>query len=82
MAVIGVCVLAVLAGLLAVVRWGGLPVEPPPVVPTRAPSADPGDPAAPPAVALVVRRYLWAVNLAVVAGVGAGVLAAGPGGGW
>jgi hypothetical protein len=77
--VIGVCVLAVLAGLVAVVRWGGLTVEPPPA-PTRPLSADPGDPAEPPAVALVVRRYLWAVNLAVVAGVGAGVLAAGAGG--
>ena len=79
MAVIGVCVLAVLAGLVAVVRWGGLTVEPPPA-PTRAPSGDPGDPAEPPPVALVVRRYLWAVNLAVVAGFGAGVLAAGAGG--
>jgi hypothetical protein len=79
MAVIGICVLLVLAGLVAVVRWGGLTVEPP-RVPTRAPSGDPGDPAEPPAVALVVRRYLWAVNLAVVAGVGAGVLAAGAGG--
>jgi hypothetical protein len=78
-AVIGVCILAVLAGLVAVVRWGGLTVEPPPA-PTRTGPGDPGDPAAPPAVELVVRRYLWAVNLAVVAGVGAGVLAAGAGG--
>jgi hypothetical protein len=75
-AVIGVCVLAVLAGLVAVVRWGGLPVEPPPA-PTPLP---PGDPAEPPGMGLVVRRYLWAVNLAVVAGLGAGVLAAGAGG--
>ena len=73
MVVIGVCVLLVLVGLAAVVRWGGLTVEPP-----QAP--DPGDPATPPPMGLVVRRYLWAVNLAVVAGVGAGVLAAGAGG--
>jgi hypothetical protein len=74
--VIGVCVQAVLAGLVAVVRWGGLTVEPP-AAPERTGAGDPDDP---PAVALVVRRYLWAVNLAVVAGVGAGVLAAGAGG--
>lgn len=73
MVVIGVCVLLVVAGLAAVVRWGGLTVEPP-----QAP--DPVDPATPPPMGLVVRRYLWAVNLAVVAGVGAGVLAAGAGG--
>jgi hypothetical protein len=78
-AVIGVCVLAVLAGLVAVVRWGGLPVEPP-AAPARMGAGDPDDPEEPPAVALVVRRYLWAVNLAVVAGFGAGVLAAGAGG--
>jgi hypothetical protein len=69
-AVIGVCAVVVLAGLVAVARWGGLTVEPPP-----APA--PGDP---PAVGLVVRRYLWAVNLAVVAGIGAGIMAAGAGG--
>jgi hypothetical protein len=73
MVVIGVCVLLVVAGLAAVVRWSGLTVEPP-----QAP--DPVDPATPPPMGLVVRRYLWAVNLAVVAGVGAGVLAAGAGG--
>jgi hypothetical protein len=72
-AVIGVCVVLVLAGLAAVVRWGGLTVKPPPA-PT------PADAAEPPAVTLVVRRYLWAVNLAVVAGVGAGIMAAGAGG--
>ena len=82
MVVIGVCVVLVLAGLAAVVRWGGLTVEPPPA-PERAGSEGPPDPAATPPVGLVVRRYLWAVNLAVVAGVGAGVLAPpGPGGGW
>ena len=86
MVVIGVCVLLVLAGLAAVVRWGGLTVEPP-RAPERAGSGDPADPgdppadpAGPPPVGLVARRYLWAVNLAVVAGVGAGVMAAGAGG--
>jgi hypothetical protein len=69
-AVIGVCALVLLAGLAAVVRWGGLTVEPP-----HAPA--PGDP---PAVGLVVRWYLWAVNLAVVGGIGAGIMAAGVGG--
>jgi hypothetical protein len=68
--VIGVCAVLLVAGLAAVVRWGGLTVEPP-----HAPA--PGDP---PAVGLVVRRYLWAVNLAVVAGIGAGIMAAGAGG--
>jgi hypothetical protein len=91
MVVIGVCVVLVLAGLAAVVRWGGLTVEPPrapdPADPPDPPGApDPpdlpgvGDPAAPPPVGLVVRRYLWSVNLAVIAGVVAGVLAAGAGG--
>jgi hypothetical protein len=78
-AVIGVCVVVVLAGLVAVVRWGGLTVEPP-QAPVRARPGDPGDQEGPPAVGLVVGRYLWALNLAVVAGVGAGVMAAGAGG--
>jgi hypothetical protein len=71
--VIGVCVVVVLAGLVAVVRWGGLTVEPP-----RPP--DPGDLGDPPPVGQVVRRYLWDLNLAVIAGIGAGVIAAGAGG--
>ena len=76
-AVIVVCILVVLAGLVAVVRWGGLMVEPP-----HAPAAEAASPGEPPPVGLVVRRYLWNVNLAVAAGVGAGVVAAGAGGGW
>ena len=77
MAVIVVCILVVLAGLVAVVRWGGLTVEPP-----HAPAAEEGAaaPGEPPPVGLVVRRYLWNVNLAMAAGVGAGVVAAGAGG--
>jgi hypothetical protein len=76
MAVIVVCILAVLAGLVAVVRWGGLTVEPP-RAPAEEGAAAPGDP---PPVGLVVRRYLWNVSLAMAAGVGAGLMAAGAGG--
>jgi hypothetical protein len=76
-AVIAVCVVLVVAGLVAVVRWGGLTVEPP-----HAPDPEREGRAAdePPPVGLVVRRYLWAVNLAVAAGAGAGIMAAGAGG--
>jgi hypothetical protein len=67
------CILLVLAGLLAVVRWGGLAVHPPP------PPETAGGTGRPP-VSLVVRRYLWSLTVAVMAGFGAGVLAAGAGG--
>jgi hypothetical protein len=70
------CIALVLAGLAAVVRWGGLPVEPPP---TPAPPT-PADPADPPPAGLVIRRYLWYLLLALVAGATAGILAAGAGG--
>jgi hypothetical protein len=73
--VIVVCVVLVLVGLVAVVRWGGLAVEPPP---TPAPDA-PGSTVPPPA-SLVVRRYLWYLTVALVSGAGAGILAAGAGG--
>jgi hypothetical protein len=73
--VIIVCIAMVLAGLAAVVRWGGLPVEPPP-----APARPAGDPADPPPVSLVVRRYLWYLAVAVAAGAAGGILAAGAGG--
>jgi hypothetical protein len=75
MAVIILCIALVLAGLVAVVRWGGLPVEPPP---TPAPAA-PG-PTDPPPVSLVVRRYLWYLTVALISGAAAGILAAGAGG--
>jgi len=75
MAVILLCVVLVLVGLVAVVRWGGLAVEPPP---TPAPDA-PGSTVPPPA-SLVVRRYLWYLTVALVSGAGAGILAAGAGG--
>ena len=74
--VIVVCIALVLAGLAAVVRWGGLAVEQPP---TPAPPT-PADPADPPPVGLVIRRYLWYLLLALVAGATAGILAAGAGG--
>jgi hypothetical protein len=72
MAVVVICVLLVLAGIVAVVRWGDLPVQAPP-----APEADP---ATRPPPGLVVRRYLWHATLALTSGVGAGILAAGAGG--
>ena len=75
MAVIIFCIALVLVGLVAVVRWGGLAVEPPP---TPAPDA-PG-PTVPPPVSLVVRRYLWYLTVALASGAAAGILAAGAGG--
>jgi len=69
------CIVLVVVGLLATVRWGGLAVQPPP-----APADDDTVPAARPPVSLVVRRYLWYLTLAISAGVGAGILAAGAGG--
>jgi hypothetical protein len=75
MAVIIFCITLVLVGLVAVVRWGGLAVEPPP---TPAPDA-PGS-TVPPPVSLVVRRYLWYLAVALISGAAAGILAAGAGG--
>src|SRR5919197_425474 len=73
--VIIVCIALVLAGFAAVVRWGGLSVEPPP-----SPARPAGDPADPPPVSIVVRRYLWYLAVAVAAGAAGGILAAGAGG--
>lgn len=70
-----VCIVLVLAGLVAVVRWGGLAVELPP-----APGPGPTYPTDPPPVGLVVRRYLWYVAVAMASGATAGILAAGAGG--
>jgi hypothetical protein len=90
-AVVLICLALVLAGLAAVARWGALPVQPPPSgSAARAPDpagtaagADPG--AAPDAgglrpLGLVLRRYLWYVDLAVIAGTAATVMATGAGG--
>lgn len=73
--VIVVCSLLVLAGLVAVVRWGGLAVAPPP---TPEPVA--AGPVEPPPVGLVVRRYLWYAAVAMPSGAAAGIVAAGAGG--
>jgi hypothetical protein len=70
------CIVLVLFGLAAVVRWGGLAVEPPPT-PAPPTSADPADL---PPVGLVIRRYLWYLVVAMAAGAAAGILAAGAGG--
>jgi hypothetical protein len=75
MAVIIFCIALVLVGWIAVVRWGGLTVEPPPT--SRPDGAGPTDP---PPVSLVVRRYLWYLAVALVSGAAAGILAAGAGG--
>ena len=59
-----VCGLLVIGGIAATARWGGL-------------SFQPLGPAAP---ATVAQRYFWNLTVAVTAGVGAGLLAAGTGG--
>jgi hypothetical protein len=69
------CIALVLVGLIAVVRWGSLAVEPPPT--SRPDGAGPTDP---PPVSLVVRRYLWYLTVALISGAAAGILAAGAGG--
>ena len=73
--VIVVCIALVVVGLVAVVRWGGLTVEPPPT--SRPDGAGPTDP---PPVSLVARRYLWYLTVALISGAAAGILAAGAGG--
>jgi hypothetical protein len=75
MAVILLCIALVLVGLVALVRWGGLAVEPPPV-----PGPDGAGPTDPLPVSLVVRRYLWYLAVALLSGAAAGILAAGAGG--
>ena len=72
MAVIILCIALV---LVALVRWGGLAVEPPPT-----PAPDGVGATDPPPVSLVVRRYLWYLAVALLSGAAAGVLAAGAGG--
>lgn len=63
------CGALVVVGLSAVIRWGSSEVRPPATGELSAPS--------PKAVA---RQYLWYLTLAVVSGVGSGVLIAGAGG--
>ena len=72
MALMLLCGLLVVAGLAAIVRWGHLDVEVP------APDEERGEEG--PWWREPVRRYVWGVTVAVVAGIGSGVLAAGAGG--
>jgi hypothetical protein len=72
--VVVVCVVLVLAGLVAAVRWGGLRFQPP------SPPPEAADTTEPPSMGLVARRYLWYLTVAVASGVGASILAAGAGG--
>ena len=67
MGVVVVCSVLVLLSLVVIVRWGGQAVEP---------TVDRADdtPAA------VAKRYVWAVTVAVSAGLASGVLLVGPGG--
>jgi hypothetical protein len=65
------CGVLVLLGVAAVVRWGGLGVQPP---------GDPAERNDSPSPGLVASRYFWYVTVAVVSGIGSGVLIAGAGG--
>jgi hypothetical protein len=72
MAVMVVCALLLVAGIVAVILWGDLSVQPPPAVAAG--------PAARPPVGQVVRSYLWYVTVALTVGAAAGLVAAGAGG--
>jgi hypothetical protein len=72
--VIVLCVVLVLVGLAAAVRWGGVRFEPP------APPQDDAGPTGPLPMGLIARRYLWYLTVAVASGIGAGIMAAGAGG--
>ena len=71
MVVILPCGVLVLLGVAAVVRWGALAVQPP---------WDRGEPDVSPSPSSVASRYLWYVTVAVVSGIGSGLLFAGAGG--
>jgi hypothetical protein len=71
MALMAVCGLLVLAGLVAIGRWGGLEPQPPWPAPGPDDLPTPGT---------VGRRYLWYVTVAAVSGVVSGILVAGAGG--
>ena len=71
MAVMLICGVLVLVGVGAVVRWGGLRLQPP---------GDPGESEEPLSPGAVSSRYLWSVTVAVVSGIGSGLLIAGAGG--
>ena len=65
-----VCGLLLLVGMVSVVVWGDGTV--------REPQLDDGEGRG--SAALAARRYIWYLTVAVVSGVGAGLLAAGAGG--
>jgi len=65
------CGVLVLLGIAGVVRWGGLGVQS---------SEDSGERKDPPSSGVVASRYLWYVPVAVVSGIGSGLLVAGAGG--
>jgi hypothetical protein len=72
MAVMVICALLVLAGIVAVILWGDLSFQPPPAVAAGT--------AARPPVGQVVRVYLWFVAVILIVGAAAGLVAAGAGG--
>lgn len=65
------CGVLVLLGVAAVVSWGALALLP---------SGDPGEREDSPSPGYVASRYLWYVTVAVVSGIGSGLLIAGAGG--
>jgi len=70
-AVILICGVLVLLGVAAVVRWGALSLQSSGDLRERDDSPSPG---------FVASRYLWYVTVAVVSGIGSGLLIAGAGG--
>jgi hypothetical protein len=70
MGVVVVCCGLVLVGLVAIVRWGGLPFNGPP-------SSDNDHE---PSASEVARRYVWFVAVATATGLASGLLMAGAGG--
>ncbi|MGH9165521.1 MAG: hypothetical protein ACRDZW_08440 [Acidimicrobiales bacterium] len=81
MPVVVVCVLLALAGVGATVRWGGIEVRPPWRDGSDSGSGSGGEATASPLPAgLVVRRYLWYLDLMLLAGLGSGLAVAGGGG--
>jgi hypothetical protein len=70
MALMLICGLLLLAGVVAAARWGGEPVQPPP----------PNEREDERSWVASIRRYVWYLAVGVVAGIGAGVLVAGAGG--
>ncbi len=70
-----VCGVLVVAGLAAVVAWGGLDIAGPPGDPG---GHGPGE--GTPSVGLTLRRLAWHLDIAVVSGLAAGLMASGAGG--